>query len=76
MSNLEKAKTVIKEHIHEARCGIYDCRNIVGDSMTTIYNDGNLIIDICYYWEYFEVFGLTDDEFEKLENYYNDLCRR
>lgn len=49
MSNFEKAKAVIKEHIHEAQCGIFDCRNIAGDRMTTIYNDGNLIIDICYF---------------------------
>ena len=76
MSNLEKAKAVIKGHISDADCGIFNSRNIAGDWMENIYDDGNLVIDICYGWEYFEVFGLTDDEFKKLENYYNDLRRR
>ena len=51
MSNSEKVKKVkevIKEHISSARCGIYDCRNIVGDRMTNIYDDGDVWIDICY----------------------------
>lgn len=73
MSNLEKAKKVIKEYYRRADCGIFDSRNTVGDMMTTIYSDGNLTIDICYGYSYFEVFGLSDEEFEELHKYYNTL---
>lgn len=73
---LETAKKIIKEHITSARCGIYDCRNIVGDKMTNIYDDGSISIDICYGWEYFEVFGLSKDEFSLLEQYYDGLLNR
>ena len=79
MSNSEKVKKVkevIKEHISSARCGIFDCGNIVGDGMTNIYDDGDVQIDICYSWEYFEVFGLTDEEFSEVEKYYEKLCGR
>ena len=79
MSNSEKVKKVkevIKEHVSEARCGIFDCRNIAGDSMDNIYDDGDVQIDICYGWEYFEVFGLTDEEFKEVEKYYEKLCGR
>lgn len=79
MSNSEKVKKVkevIEEHISSARCGIFDCRNIVGDNMTNIYDDGDVQIDICYGWEYFEVFGLTDEEFKEVEKYYEKLCGR
>jgi len=31
------------------------------------------VIDICYYYEYFEVFGLTDDEFKELCSFYEEL---
>ena len=31
MSKLEKAKEIIKENWKEADCGIFDCRNLVGD---------------------------------------------
>jgi len=73
MSNLEKAKEVIKEYYNEAQCGIFDSRNIGGDSMATIYCKDGLIIDICYHYSYFEVFGLSDAEFEELERYYDSL---
>lgn len=73
MSNLEKAKTVIKRHISDADCGIFDSRNIAGDDMTTIYVNGDICIDICYGWSYFEVFGLTDEEFAELKKYYDEL---
>ena len=76
MRDLSKIKAVIKKHISSARCGIFDCRNLVGDSMHNIYDDGDVQIDICYGWEYFEVFGLTNEEFNEVEKYYEKLCER
>lgn len=73
MDKLEIAKRVIKENIEDARCGIFDTRNLVGDTMETLYASNDLIIDICYFWKYFEVFGLTEEEFEILERYYSSL---
>lgn len=71
-SKIETAKRIIKDHFKEAECGIFDSRNIAGDPMNTIYDDGNLQIDICYYWEYFEVFGLSNEEFKELKRFYNN----
>ena len=71
MSNVEKAKEIIKNNF--VPCGIYDCRNWAGDPMSTIYDDDGLRIDICYSYEYFEVFGLTHAEFHELETYYRKL---
>ncbi len=76
MSNLEKAKVIITLFYRFADCGIYNSRNIMGDVIDTIYKESDLTIDICYYYSYFEVFGLSDAEFEELENYYNSLQRR
>ena len=73
MANLEKAKEIIKEHY--VPCGIFNSCNVTGDPMSTIYKGDGLQIDICYYYEYFEVFGLTDEEFETLEKYYDKLGR-
>ena len=74
-SKLKIAKRVIKEHIDDALCGIFDSRNLVGDPMVTVYFEDNLMIDICYQYEYFEVFGLTGKEFAELEKYYYKLKR-
>lgn len=75
MRKLEIAKKVIAKYINDAKCGIFDTRNIVGDFMENIYESEDLIIDICYGWAYFEVFGLTDSEFVELEKYYKSLLR-
>ena len=73
MNKLDIAKKIIKENYKNADCGIFDTRNIVGDSMTTIYRGNELTIDICYQHAYFEVFGLSNDEFNELEKFYNTL---
>lgn len=73
MNKLEKAKEIIKEYYGQADCGIYNTRNWVGDPMYNIYDEDELAIDICYSYAYFEVFGLTEEEFEQLKNYYNTL---
>ena len=71
--NLEIAKEIIKENYEKANCGIFNTRNWCGDPMTNIYKDDELWIDICYHYSYFEVFGLTEEEFSELQKYYNSL---
>ena len=73
MNKLENVKKIIKENFNKGNCGIYNSRNIVGDPMYNIYDDGEVQIDICYYWSYFEVFGLSNEEFDELKKYYNEL---
>jgi len=41
--------------------------------MTTIYQDDELTVDICYHYSYFEVFGLSKDDFNELKNLYYTL---
>ena len=73
MSNLEIAKEVIKNNIEFAECGIFNTKNTIGDQMDNIYSEDGLTIDICSGWFYFEVFGLSQDEFKELESFYNSL---
>ena len=73
MSKLEIAQKIIEENYLAAQCGIFDCRNYVGDHMNTLYDDGELQIDICHSWEYFEVFGLTAEDFKELARFYDSL---
>lgn len=70
MDRLEKAKEIIKENFSLYDCGLFNTRNLVGDSMSTIYDEDGLTIDVCYRYSYFEVFGLTDEEFEELKKFY------
>lgn len=70
---VENVKKVIKDNYDDADCGIFFTRNLVGDLMGNIYKNGDVEIDICYHWSYFEVFGLTEDEEEVIEEYYEEL---
>lgn len=74
-TKLETAKVVIAEHYREADCGIFSSRNLLPDPIDTIYDEDGLKIDICYYYSYFEVFGLSDEDFAKLEEFYGLLSK-
>lgn len=85
----EKAKEIIKENFSSGDNGLYDGElralfrriryinnpSFLGDPrlMTTLYRGDELIIDICYSHRYFEVFGLTGEEFRELNEYYKSL---
>ena len=73
MTNVEKVKKVITENYLNGDCGIFDTRNIVGDTMTTIFKENGITVDICYDWAYFEVFGLSREEFEEVYEFYNGI---
>ena len=51
----------------------FDCRNIVGDRMTTIYEEDGITVDYCAGWGYFEIFGLASEEYESLRGTL-DIC--
>lgn len=70
MDRLEKAKEIIKENFSLYDCGLFNTRNLIGDPMSTIYDEEGLTIDVCHRYSYFEVFGLTDEEFEELKKFY------
>lgn len=69
-NKLEKAKEIIKKNFRYGDCGLFKSRS---DPMHNIYNADGLKIDICFRYSYFEVFGLTDEEFKELEDYYIKL---
>jgi len=73
MTKLEIAKQIIKQHFNSADCGLFSTLNLVGDPMTTIYSKDGLQIDICYYYAYFEVFGLDDEDFKQLYRFYESM---
>ena len=74
ITKLDKAKKVIKHYYDEARCGIFNTRNLISDPMETLYEGSDIVVDICRPYEYFEVFGLSDEEFSELEKFYNSLA--
>ena len=76
IKEVKKVKEVIKNNIEDALYGIFDCRNIVGDQMEIIYCEAGVRIEICRVWGYFEVLGLTNEEFAEVKSFYEGLISR
>ena len=60
---VQEAFEAIKSEVTSDNCQFFNSRNTVGDEMETIYEKDGITIDICYDWGYFEVFGMTNEEF-------------
>lgn len=65
MSRIEKLINWLKEK-NLLAMQMFDTRNIVGDKMETIYSEDGITVDICHYYQYLEIFGLSDDELDTL----------
>lgn len=70
---LEKVKKIIRENFVFGDCGIYNTRNIAGDSMSNIFTGKYFKIDLCFNYSYFEIFGTNENEFNELKEYYEKL---
>lgn len=73
MGKLDIAKRIIEENFDDGDCGIFDTPNWIGDPMTTLYDKDGLRILICHPYLYFEVFGLTDEDYAELVEFYKRL---
>lgn len=71
-SKLDKVKEVIRQHYNNCDGGIYNCHNIFDDPTEEIYNEDGVRIHTNWLWRYFEVFGLTKEEFGELKRYYEE----
>ena len=50
------------------RIEMFTTRNITGDTMETIYDDGEIQIDYAPGYNYIEIFGLTEEEYKYVRN--------
>ena len=76
MNKVEKVIKVIKEKVLKSIGDDYDAdkksiqtfttRNVIGDSMETIYNENGIQVDVCWGYEYIEVFGLSNEGLKQL----------
>lgn len=65
-NRLIKLKKFLKEAFEDS-IQSFTTKNIVGDSMVTIYNKDEIQADYAPRYGYIEIFGLTDEEYQELE---------
>lgn len=73
IEEFKKVKQIIKNLYPQASLGIFNTRNWCGDLTINIFSGEHFKVDICYQYEYFEVFGTTDEEWTELERLYEEL---
>lgn len=71
MDKIYELKKFLQEEFPNEQA--FNTRNIVGDSMETVYKENGITVDYCYRYDYIEIFGLTDEEFEDLIDNYGHL---
>lgn len=49
---------------------VFFSRNTAGDEMDLVYNHDGIVIEYCPYYDYIEVFGLTIEDQNILEDVY------
>lgn len=69
MNKIEKLRNFILENGYKGTQA-FNSRNLLGDSMTNIYEDkeNGVIVDFCHYYNYLEIFGLSDEEYKSLKD--------
>lgn len=64
MNKIQDLKNFLQKNYPNIQA--FNTKNIAGDSMECVYNKNGIVVDYCYYWNYIEIFGLTEKQFENL----------
>ena len=52
--------------INETRIQLFDCPDTAGDNKDILYQNGDVIVYYCHYYDYAEVIGLSDKDYNKV----------
>lgn len=74
-TEFQEVKDTIREHIDDARCGLYFTRRHTGAYTENIYIGKVFTVEICRSYGYFEVFGCTAREERMLTDYYKMMIK-
>lgn len=62
MDKIEKLREFLVNNGYKGK-QTFDSRNVAGDLMATIYEEDGITVDECHYYDYLEIFGLTEEEY-------------
>ena len=75
INKLDKAKEIIAQYFDSGDCGIFDTYGTDIEPSSLLYEGDGLEILLNFYWAYFDVIGLSDEEFAELEEWYENKRR-
>ena len=72
MNNAEKIINFLKKYFGGEKIQIFYTKNWAGDEMFTIYGEDNIVIDYSPYYDYIEIFGMNEEDYNKVVNVIGD----
>lgn len=66
MDKMESLRMFLEENYRGVQA--FNKSSLENDKMRRVYTKGNVKVDYCSDWQYLEIFGLTDKEFESLSD--------
>ena len=63
MKRIDEVIDFIKKNYSDLTDELFSNRNLAGDEMVTVYEKDGITIDYCNFWQYLEIFGLTEEEY-------------
>ena len=76
MSKYSIAKQTLEQCFINSQCGLYDCFALVPDPYYVAYKDDKIEVRVCEEYEYVEVVGLSDKEFDRLYTWWQKECMK
>lgn len=64
MNKIDKLKNFLQKNYPNIQA--FNTSNLVGDFIVNVYNKDGIKVYYCEYWDYIEIFGLKDKQFEDL----------
>ena len=46
---------------------VFNCESLVGDEREVVYSKDGVKVLVCYYWDYVEILGLSEAEFNSIK---------
>lgn len=70
------AKQVLTENFKSSAYGLYNCFALWPDPYYVAYKDNGIEVRVCEHYEYVEVVGLTDKQFDRLHTWWQKECMK
>lgn len=64
MNKLSKLKIFLQNNFPNIQA--FNTRNLLDDPVVTVYDEDGITVDYCQKYDYIEIFGLTQSQFESL----------
>lgn len=76
MDKYDIAKQILNQCLDNSQYGLYNRFSMLPDPYYVAYKDNKIEVRVCEHYEYVEVVGLTDKQFDRLHAWWQKECMK